>query len=228
VFAGRVEDRDGVAVDLLGEPDRPFPAVEQFLQQMPSARQLHLLEVVTVKVEQVERVEDGIARGQLASPAAERTLQCPEVRSSLLVQNDSLAVQDGARDTEIACRLGDAGEALRPVMTSPGKEADAAGFNVDRASIAVELDLGDVARVAGGLAFRSAKAGSMRSGIGSRSRFGCAGSRRLRARLLSGWSSDSRGWDRLFMSQTSLGKADDELSMAHGMLRWRRDVLSRM
>jgi len=45
-------------------------------------------------------------------PLPERTLQCPEVRSSLLVQNDSLAVQNGARDAEIACRVGDAGEAL--------------------------------------------------------------------------------------------------------------------
>jgi len=172
VFARGVEDGTGVTFDLLGEPDRALATREQFFQEMSAAGELHLLQVVTVEIEQVEGEEHGISGRKCAAPPAKRPLQRAKVRAILLVQNDSFAVEDRAPDAQLEHCLGNGRKPNGLVVTAPSEEPDAAGFDMDRASEAVELDFWNGARIAGRLRLQERQRGFHPSRQGVKKKIG--------------------------------------------------------
>ena len=89
------------AARLLRKLYRADCALQEIRKQMPSNQKLRLRKIVDIEVEEIESEKDCLSLGALASAAAERALQRPEIRVALLAENHRLTVDDGGPDAEL-------------------------------------------------------------------------------------------------------------------------------
>lgn len=125
-----------------------------------------------VEVEEVECVEERLRSDPLPAAAAEHPKERRVIRAALLVEHNRLAVQDRRARPESGGGRGDSGEPMRPVVTAPCDDPDAAGLDVDVEAIVVPLDI--VGSLRGdrdlGLQRRQARLYPLRHGIAQQRR----------------------------------------------------------
>jgi hypothetical protein len=92
-FASALQQHRAVGLDFLGKTNCAFPALDQILEHLPALVERQAADVVAVKIEQIEGIEDRLAGVPIAA-AAERLLERWAIRAARLVEHDGLAVQD--------------------------------------------------------------------------------------------------------------------------------------
>jgi hypothetical protein len=97
VLAGGVEERLAIAFELFRLENFAGAVLKEILKHVPAIVQVHPRQIVAVKIQQVKCAEDCLGCVVLAASAAKRFLQRAEIRTTFLVENDSLAVEDHRR-----------------------------------------------------------------------------------------------------------------------------------
>lgn len=114
-------------------------AIEKALEQMPADGEFGSLQVVTVKIEKVEGEKHRFRRRALAAPSTERTLQRPEIRSTLFVQHDRLAVENGSPEAQVLGSGCNCRKAVRPIMAAARDDPHTLRLDVNRQAVTVPL-----------------------------------------------------------------------------------------
>jgi hypothetical protein len=115
--------------------------LEQAFEEGLPPLERQVAQVVAVEVEQVE----GVVGERVRRALLKRSLQIGEAASSLLVEDDHFAVENGAVDGELGGGFCNVAHAMGPVETTTREEAGAAlsvfFVDMDLNAIAVELEL---------------------------------------------------------------------------------------
>jgi len=132
-----------VGMDLFGEQDRAVVAAQGFFEQMPSGSIFDVADIVTIEVEEVERIEQGRRDlvSDLSSGCPERLLQQAEIRPTLLVENDCFAIQDHRCWSQGSSRFRNRREPIGPIEAASGENFHVVGFDVNVQPVTVPLAL---------------------------------------------------------------------------------------
>jgi hypothetical protein len=94
---------------------------------------------MTIEMEHVKHIEDRLGRDPFTSAAAERALECPEIRATLLVHHHGFAVENGREDPEVSGGCGNRREPVSPAMATARDHAYARGLDMNSEPIAIPL-----------------------------------------------------------------------------------------
>jgi hypothetical protein len=110
---------------------------------MPARPVLDTAQVMAVKIDEIEGIEDRVRRSiaRRLAGSAERLPQQSEIWPSFFVEHNGLAVDDHGGRTERTGGLFDCGKPMRPVMAATGEDPDARRFDMNSQSIAMPFQL---------------------------------------------------------------------------------------
>ncbi|MBB3416737.1 hypothetical protein FHT83_004417, partial [Rhizobium sp. BK284] len=103
---------------------------EKAIQDLSTFGEIQLREVMAIEIKEIESIEDCLVRPAVPSPSPKGTLESAEARLPLLIQDDSLSIENH-RCTEVRGLVSDRRKAIGPIVAATREDPYAAWFNMN-------------------------------------------------------------------------------------------------